>query len=394
MSTQFAVAPTAPGSLGEDVAPAALLAYLDALGTWRDRRHAELDVLDEAALHAPDRDALTADVLLSMTLWKAVSGRHDLLVATWDSGRVGESERRRITTLIWGGLEGAAGAGATGGRDSALAVSLPEACRLSDSLAASLRSRLRLEGSEPDIEARVRDLRAQVERIRDQLELIPSAAREGARAVHASLAARVADLAERAQRGADVGGSLPVVESDAARAERDLIVGAAKRAQARQGAVRATALRADLDARAHAIARLAARAVAEVSPAPRLAVPDPDALGEVPTDPDGVRDYLARLDRVGQALDQCQAAYSGALERRDELAGQVEAYAAASGALPDPELVDDLSDLRGRAEAALARAPTNLTRLAALAAAQQAYLAAARATSAPRVADGLGEVQP
>ena len=393
MSTQFAVAPTAPGSLGEDVAPAALLAYLDALGTWRDRRHAELDVLDEAALHAPDRDALTADVLLSMTLWKAVSGRHDLLVATWDSGRVGESERRRITTLIWGGLEGAAGGGATG-RDSALAVSLPEACRLSDSLASSLRSRLRLEGSEPDVEARVRDLRAQVERIRDQVELVPSAAREGARAVHASLAARVTDLAERAQRGADVGGSLPVVESDVARAERDLIVGAARRAQARQDAVRATALRADLDARAHAVARLAARAVAEVSPAPRLAVPDPDALGEVPTDPDGVRDYLARLDRVGQALDQCQAAYSGALERRDELAGQVEAYAAASGALPDPELVDDLSDLRGRADAALARTPTNLTRLAALAAAQQAYLAAARSTSAPRVADGLGGVRP
>ena len=100
MNTQFAVAPQAPGALGEDVAPQALLAYLTDLGQWRDRRRTELDELDEASLHSPERTALTADVLLSMTLWKAVSDRHDLLVATWDSGRVLETERRRMSTLI------------------------------------------------------------------------------------------------------------------------------------------------------------------------------------------------------------------------------------------------------------------------------------------------------
>ena len=377
MSTQFAVAPAAPGSVGEDVDPGALLAYLDALGTWRDRRRTELDVLDEAALHAPDRDALTSDVLLAMTLWKAVSDRHDLLVATWDSGRVGESERRRLTTLIWGRLDGGGGAG-QGTGDASLAVSLPEACRLSDSLAASLRGRLRLEGSEPDIDARVRDLRAQAERIRDQIDLVPEAAREGARGVYESLAARVADVAERARRGADVGGLLPVLEGDAARAERDLIVGAARRTQARQDAQRARSVRAELDARAHAVTRLAQRAVEQVRPAPRLAVPDPAALGDPPTDPDGLHDYLARLERVGQALSQCQAAYAAALERRDELAGLMEAYGAAAGAVTDPDQVADLAELRSRADATLAAAPTDLTRLAGLAAAYQGYLAALR----------------
>ena len=375
MSTQFAVAPAAPGSLGEDVEPGALLTYLDALGTWRDRRRTELDVLDEAALHAPDRDALTSDVLLSMTLWKAVSDRHDLLVATWDSGRVGESERRRLTTLIWGRLDGAGGPGSV---DASLAVSLPEACRLSDSLAASLRGRLRLEGSEPDVDARVRDLRAQAERIRDQVELVPSAARDGARGVYESLAARVSDVAERARRGADVGGLLPVLEGDAARAERDLIVGAARRTQARQDAQRARSVRAELDARAHAVSRLAQRAVAEVRPAPRLAVPDPAALGDPPTDPYGVHDYLARLERVGQALAQCQAAYAAALERRDELAGLIEAYGAAAGAVTDPDQSADLDQLRSRAAATLAATPTDVTRLAGLAAAYQGYLAALR----------------
>ena len=65
---RFAVAPPAPGALGEDVAPQDLLAYLTALGQWRDRRRAELDDLDEASLHSPERNALTSDVLLSICL--------------------------------------------------------------------------------------------------------------------------------------------------------------------------------------------------------------------------------------------------------------------------------------------------------------------------------------
>lgn len=373
MNTQFAVAPQAPGALGEDVPPQALLGYLTDLGQWRDRRRAELDDLDEASLHSPERAALTSDVLLSMTLWKAVSDRHDLLVATWDSGRVLETERRRMSTLIWGRLDTGAQSG------SALAVSLPEACRLSDSLAASLRGRLRLEGSEPDVDNRVRDVRATIERIRDQIALVPRAARENVQAVYAALDARAADVAERAKRGADVGGLLPALELDAATAERDLIVGAARRTEAKQDAVRARELRDQLQARSHAISQLAARAVAEVSPAPRLGVPNPDALGDPPTDPDGVKAYLGRLDQVGRALDQCQAAYAGALERRDELVGQAEAYVVRAAALAaqQPSLAEDLTELATRVGAVRSARPLDLARLAALVAAQQGYLAAA-----------------
>ena len=100
-----ATAPVAPGRLGQPLAAPDALRYLEALGTWRDERRAELDMLDQAALEAADRSAYTGDMLLSMALWKAVADRHDLLVATWDSGRVGQTELERLATLVWGRLD-------------------------------------------------------------------------------------------------------------------------------------------------------------------------------------------------------------------------------------------------------------------------------------------------
>lgn len=385
MSSQFALAPSAPGAMGEDVAPEALLSYLRELGTWRDRRKTELDQLDEACLRSPERDALTGDVMLSMALWQAVAQRHDLLEATWDSGRVLETERRRMTTLIWGRLDQRAAQG------NALAVSLPEACRLSDTLAASLRSRLRLEGAEPDVSARVRDLRAQVERIRDQVAAVPSSRRESAQQVLIGLDRRLVDVADRAKRGADVGGLIPALEEDASRTERDLIVAASRRAQTKHDLATARQRRDELAARGQALSRLAATAVAAVAPAPRLAVPDVTALGDPA--PEDIEAYLHRLDRVEAALETVQGAYGQALARRDELAGQIEAYAAKAATLsggsstPAPgagsgpsgsrtEAADDLGALRARATEVLAHTPVDLARLAGLAAAQQAYLTA------------------
>lgn len=382
MSTQFAVAPPAPGRLGDDVAPQAILTYLDELGRWRDRRRVELDQLDEACLRSPERDTLTGDILLSMALWKAVAERHDLLVETWDSGRVLETERRRITTLVWGRLDQRAADG------NALAVSLPEACRLSDTLAASLRSRLRLEGAEPDVSHRVRDLRAQVERVRDQVALVPPAARAGAQQTLVSLDRRLVDVTDRARRGADVGGLLGPLELDLATAERDLIVGAAARDRARGDHARATQLTEELTARAEAVRRLAARCVAQVDPAPRLGVPDPSALGTPPTEPDALAAHLTRLDRVGAALDQAHAAYAAALEERTELAGRVAAYdekarsVLAAGDTGDAAAEADLAELVARANDTLAHDPVRLPRLRALAAAQHAYLAVVTAARA------------
>jgi len=394
-----ATAPAAPGRLGQPLVAQEALRYLEALGEWRDQRKAELDLLDQAALEAPDQTAFTGDMLLSMALWKAVADRHDLLLATWDSGRVGQTELERLSTLVWGRLDatmvsrpGASTAATPAGSPAAaaLAVSLPEACRLSDALAASLRARLGIDPSQVDTQARVRTLRASVERVRDLVDREPAQAHAAASSVLARLDARVADVLSRVQRGADVGGLLGPLEHDAARAERDLIVGASNRRADAHDEARARALRAELEARGAALRDLAARCVAQVAPAPRLAVPDVSALGPVPTDPAAVDAYLVRLDAVGRALTVAQDAYASALSERDELRGRLGAYAAKAASLraasgSDLDAAGDLEELERRGVDTLDREPVDLDRARALVAAYQAYLG-----SAPAQADRRG----
>lgn len=391
-----ATAPAAPGRLGQPLVAQEALRYLEALGEWRDQRKAELDLLDQAALEAPDQTAFTGDMLLSMVLWKAVADRHDLLLATWDSGRVGQTELERLSTLVWGRLDatmisrpGASTATAPAGARAAagaLAVSLPEACRLSDALAASLRARLGIDPSEADIQARVRTLRASVERVRDLVDREPAQAHAAASSMLSRLDARIADVLSRVQRGADVGGLLGPLEHDAARAERDLIVGASNRRADAHDEARARALRAELEARGAALRDLAARCVAQVAPAPRLAVPDVSALGPVPTDPAAVDAYLVRLDAVGRAMTMAQDAYASALSERDELRGRLGAYAAKAASLGgsstssrlDLDAASDLEELERRGVDTLDREPVDLDRARALVAAYQAYLGSAQ----------------
>ena len=386
-----ATAPAAPGRLGQPLVASEALHYLEALGTWRDERKAELDVLDEAALGAPDAAAYTGDLLLSMALWKGVADRHDLLVATWDSGRVGPTELERLSTLVWGRLDalssrtaatpGAAPATASA-PSGALAVSLPEACRLSDALAASLRARLGLDPSEADLQARLRAVRASVERVRDLVDREPAQGRAAALPVLDRLDSRIADVLARVTRGADVGGLLGPLEQDAARAERDLIVGASTRRAHAHDETRARALRLELEARGAALRDLASRCVAEVAPAPRLAVPDVSALGPVPTEPAAVDAYLVRLDAVGRAMTMAQDAYASALAERDELRLTLGAYAAKAAdqrtSPRSPQSEADLADLERRAGESLDRVPADLVRARALVAAYVAYLGSAR----------------
>lgn len=395
-----ATAPAAPGRLGQPLVAQEALRYLEALGEWRDQRKAELDLLDQAALEAPDQAAFTGDMLLSMALWKAVADRHDLLLATWDSGRVGQTELERLSTLVWGRLDatmisrpGASTAAApAGARAGALAVSLPEACRLSDALAASLRARLGIDPSQADIQARVRTLRASVERVRDLVDREPAQAHAAASSMLSRLDARIADVLSRVQRGADVGGLLGPLEHDAARAERDLIVGASNRRADAHDEARARALRAELEARGAALRDLAARCVAQVAPAPRLAVPDVSALGPVPTDPAAVDAYLVRLDAVGRAMTVAQDAYASALSERDELRGRLGAYAAKAASLGgsstssgwDLDAASDLEELERRGVDTLDREPVDLDRARALVAAYQAYLGSAQAQAERR----------
>ncbi|HYN66290.1 MAG TPA: hypothetical protein VES93_05330 [Ornithinibacter sp.] len=383
-------APAAPGRLGQPLVAQEALRYLDALGTWRDERKAELDVLDSAALAAPDGAAYTGDLMLSMALWKAVADRHDLLVATWDSGRAGPTELARLSTLVWGRLDATAARAAATPRAaavappvpaSALAVSLPEACRLSDALAASLRARLGLDPSEADQQARLRALRASVERVRDLIDREPAQGRAAAAAMLDRLGGRTTDVLSRLKRGADIGGLLGPLEQDAARAERDLIVGASNRRADAHDEERAKALRTELEARGAALRDLAARCVAQVTPAPRFAVPDVSALGPVPTEPAAVDAYLVRLDAVGRAMTMAQDAYASALSERDELRLTLGAYAAKAAdrrtSTRSQQADADLAELRRRAGDALDRAPADLVRGRALVAAYVAYLGSA-----------------
>ena len=153
-----------PGRLGAPLDPRAAAGYLEALGRWREDRQRELDQLDQAALAARDGAQLTGDIMLSMALWKAVSDRYELLLATWDSGRVGQAERERMASLIWGRLDATPDPSVlarvsqqapTPGGAAGLAVSLPEACRLSDALVSQLRVRLALDPSGTEITDRL-----------------------------------------------------------------------------------------------------------------------------------------------------------------------------------------------------------------------------------------------
>ncbi len=330
-----ASAPPAPGRIGSPVDPSAALVYLEALGVWREDRRRELDQLDQAALAAPPtaRIDVTNDIMLSLALWKAVADRYEVLLATWDSGRVGVVERERLATLIWGRLDATLDPALVSRSSvpghSALAVSLPEACRLSDALASQLRVRLGLEASGQETTERVRQLRAQLERIRDQVNLEPAGpVQQQAAATSARLARRLTDITAKAARGGDVGGLLGPLEIESAVFERDLIVDGARRREASGLVRRARELRATLVAREEALRTLALECVATVDPAPHYAVPDVEALDPIPNTAEGLGVYLARLEKVSRALTLAQHAYTGALREHIELGGRLHAYGA------------------------------------------------------------------
>lgn len=339
MRSTTVTAPSAPGRLGAPVDPAAMQRYLTELGEWRDQRRRELDELDQGALAAADFAALTGDMTLAMALWQAVARRHDDLVAVWDGGRVGPVELRRLSSLVWGRLDTGAGEDAT-----SLAVSLPEACRLSDALAAQLRLRLSLDPVGLDLAAHLRTLRAALERIRDLVEAEPAGeGREGAAARLRRLDRRLAEVTERAGRGADVGGLVGPLEADAARAERDLIVAAATRRDDERDREQAMRRRDELVAEAERVTRIVEECVTRVVDPPRLAIPRVEALGPVPDGAAAVEGYLARLDAVARALAQVEGAYGTPLAELDGLSDLLEAYrakATATGRDRFPEVAE------------------------------------------------------
>lgn len=343
------LAPDAPGGLAERPTPAAVLAYLGDLDAWLVGRRAELDDIDGAALTSSRHDEVSGDVVLSMALWKSVADRRDQIETEFAGGRVDSSDLDRIAVLIWGRLDSAAATAA-----GAL-VSVPEACRLSDALAGALRARLGLAPAVEESARRLRSLRAQLDRLHDQVALEPPVERPTAQLQLDALAARVADVGIRLERGGDIGGLLGPLENDASRTERDLIVGGVQRREARDQCAALERLRADLMTREAHVTALADEAVATVVPAPRNAVPDVSLLGAAPTDPGALATYEQRLARVGQAMDIVEQRYAAALAARSALvdrlaAAQVKAEATGVSAQPDvvaaAALAQDLLDRR------------------------------------------------
>ncbi len=375
-------APTAPGRIGDAIEPMAAQTYLQALDEWVRGRRTELDELDAAAISAGRGQDVSDDMTLSMALWKAVSDRYQLLSATFDGGRVGRQERERLSALIWGRLDGTLDPALRPGATS-LAVSLPEACRLSDALAVQLRTALSLVPGADAGAARLKDLRAQLERLRDQVALEPANNRDAATDAWKALVVRTAEVTEKAQRGGDVGGMLGPLEQDATRMERDLIVGNAQRRDARDQVLAAKELRADLEAREAALTQLAAACVRAVDPAPHHAVPDVSALGPVPVTAAEIRAYRSRLDRVSQAMTLAQDRYSAALDERTELVDLLEGYVAKARALGVAG-DSDLASSERQARDVLDREPTPLAVARQLVTTYQTWLGQLLADHAPR----------
>ncbi len=296
-----------------------------------------------------------------------MADRYEHLLRVWDSGRVGVTEREKLSTLIWGRLDAAYD-------QSGLAVSLPEACRLSDALVGQLRVRLGLDVSALETTDRIADLRAQLERIRDQIGLEPAGARQQQAAeTQSRLARRLRDVTEKAGRGGDVGGLLPSLEIDLARFERDLIVGAAQRRQARIEVDQVRRLRDSLEAREERLRTLATSCVATVDPAPRYAVPDVDALGPVPNTLEALAAYRHRLTLVDRALTLADEAYTAALRQHADLLARLDAYhlkATATGVADQPAV----ANAYGLATAALAERPTKMALAGQLVNLYQTYL--------------------
>lgn len=337
-----APAPPAPGRLGEALEPEAALAYLVDLGDWLGRRRSELDALDAEVLAAPDPARYTGDITLAMTLWQAVADREQQLRTVWDSGRVGRDERERMATLIWGRRDATGPGRGPGQPGSPLALSVPEACRLSDAVVGELRERLGLDPSGVQTNARINALRAQLERLRDQAALEPVGSPRQRSATHvAALAARLDGAVDKAGRGGDVGGILGPLEVEAATLERDLIVGGARRREAGALVARVRTHRAELVARADALRTIAQRCVETVEDAPRYAVPDVAALGPLPNTAAALTAYEKRLDLVGRAVDVAEQAYTRPLRAHDDRDARLAALrvtAEAVGRANEPDL--------------------------------------------------------
>lgn len=358
--------PIAPGSLGAAPSAVEMLSYLGALDSWLAERRAELDALDAQVIATGRQAELTADMSLALALWQAAKTRQNLLLATWDSGRVGRQELERLSALIWGRLDTA---GSQVVSLQSMAVSLPEAGRLCDALVAQLRTRLNTDPNATAIQLRITGLRAQAERIRDQLSYEPPALAPAGRAKLTALISRIDDVSAKRDRGGDVTGLLSALEVDAAKLERDLIVGAARRRQGHDLLAKVRDQRTAVSAREFAARTLADQVAAAVWPAPMEHLGGIDALGPVPNTAEALSGYAAQLAALDAELTAAQTRLTQRLGERDAAVNRLENLLTVAGpAARAPDVAELVGIIRARLAATPVRLPVVQHLLDALAA--------------------------
>jgi hypothetical protein len=352
----MSTSPQAPGRLGSAPTAQQMLEYLGQLDAWLAERRAELDTLDAQVIATSRQAELTGDMSLALALWQAAKIRQNLLLATWDSGRVQQQELERLSALIWGRLDTTDSQLAS---LQSMAVSLPEAGRLCDALVAQLRTQLNTDPNAMALEMRLRDLRAQAERIRDQLTLEPPALAPAGQAKLDTINAKITELSEKRSRGGDITGSLSTLEIDAARLERDLIVGASRRREGRDLLTKAREGRTEVSAREFAVRTFADQVTAAVWPAPADQLPQVSGLGPLPNTTAALTGYVAALADLDVQLTAAQSRLGQLLAERDAAAALLSALRAKAeslGQANDPRL----SELSGLIGARLAATPVVL----------------------------------
>jgi hypothetical protein len=309
--------PQPPGALGSAPSAADLLDYLGRLDSWVLQARAELDALDAQVLATKRQAELDSDMSLAMSSWQTIKARQDLLLSTWDSGRVGPKELDTMANLIWGRLDNTA---ASLNTMQSMAVSLPEAGRLCDALLAQLRTQLDTDPNATTLQIRLTQLRAQAERIRDQLKWEPPALAPAGQAKLQALVARTIELADKHNRGGDIAGLLTVLEADAALLERDLIVASSRRREGRDLVAKVRAEHAGFTAQLATVTDLAEQVRAAIWPMPSVDQGQLAALGPIPNTADAIKQYLADLATATASLSQTRTALGDLLAQRDNAA--------------------------------------------------------------------------
>ncbi|MGL5405657.1 MAG: hypothetical protein ACRDAX_02525 [Propionibacteriaceae bacterium] len=315
-------APYAPGGIQQPPTSPLLLTYLSQLENWLTERRSQLDTIDGVIkttpaptpqISGPNPQLLLNDLMLAMSLWQAITQRHNEIIPIWNYGRVGAVECEKISVLIWGRLSNNA---YNSDLDPALAgmnFSLPEACRLLDALSDQLTSAVGLNGNSENFAKRISVLKAGMERIRDQLLLAPAAEAPEATKKMAALEQRLILLQEKLRRGGDIAGFIEPLETDAALFERDLIVKSAQHREHEQLITRVKQLFTETIQRSQAANQLVEHVVATVAKPPCYAVPDPKLLGDIPNDLSDLKLFEEKLSQVNKALTVVENAYQEAL---------------------------------------------------------------------------------